>query len=167
MTSEAEIIITFIFKRSGKTELKASELYLPLSLELGWFTSQQAKNFVAYALQQHLLEKKKNMITPTFDISTIAIPTGFQPKQQQYEPHSIDTQEPKIISKNIDGLPTLIDRISSQTGQSQEEIRKNIQQLQDEKQILPEVAALLLAKKHNIPIDEFFNAVETAVIQKP
>ena len=44
--SEMRIIIAFLFKRSGKEEMSPSELYLPLSMDLQWFTPNQAKEFV-------------------------------------------------------------------------------------------------------------------------
>ena len=52
MESDAEIIIAFIFKRSGKQKLKLSEFYLPLSMQLNWFSPQEAKDFVKIAIKQ-------------------------------------------------------------------------------------------------------------------
>lgn len=165
MESEVKIIIAFVFKRSGKPELKASDIYLTLSIELGWFSSQQAKNFVAYALQQSFLEKKKNMIIPTFDITIVSIPVGFRPIQQSYESSLFEKQENTTIPKEGDVFSALIQRISTKTGQSNEEIRKNIQQLQDKKQIYPEVAALILALTYSIRIDEYVEAVEVRLFK--
>ena len=51
MNSEVQIIISFLFKRSGKNKLKESEIYLSLSLELGWFSARESREFVTYALQ--------------------------------------------------------------------------------------------------------------------
>ena len=59
MAAEAEIILTFIFKRSGKQMLKESEIYLPLSIELGWFTTKEATTFVKQAIEQDRLIEKK------------------------------------------------------------------------------------------------------------
>ena len=47
MDSEKEIIISFLFKRSGKESLKFSDLYLALSMELNWFTPDDAKSFIS------------------------------------------------------------------------------------------------------------------------
>jgi len=166
MESEVKIIIAFVFKRSGKAELKASDIYLTLSLELGWFSSQEAKNFVAYCLQQNYLQNKKNSLTATFDISSIPVPIGFRPTQQKYDPSFTDAKKEDVLSKDNALLSTLIKYICSQTNRSEEEVHIAIQQLQDEKQIYPEVAALLFARKYHIPIDGFFNTIETALIQK-
>ena len=85
MNSEEEIIIAFLFKRSGKNELKESEIYLPLALELGWFSSQQASNFVKHALGKKLLVKKRDLISPNFDIEKTKIPVGFYPSKTSFD----------------------------------------------------------------------------------
>ena len=55
MNSEWEIIIAFLFKRSGREELSFSDLYLTLSIDLNWFTPEDAKAFVNMAIKQKLL----------------------------------------------------------------------------------------------------------------
>ena len=55
MDSEWKIIIAFLFKRSGKEKLSLSEFYLSLSMDLKWFSPQQAKAFVNHAVEQKLL----------------------------------------------------------------------------------------------------------------
>ena len=79
MVSEEEIIIAFLFKRSGKETLTPPELYLPLSMDLKWFTPQQAKDFIKLAEKKKLLNKKNNLIKPNFDYKKINIPLSFQP----------------------------------------------------------------------------------------
>jgi len=57
MDIEEKIIIAFLFKRSGKNKLKESEIYLPLSLELDWFSANEARQFVNLAVELKLLTK--------------------------------------------------------------------------------------------------------------
>ena len=52
MNSEAKIMIAFLFNRSGKNELKDSEIYLPLSMELGWLSAKESQEFIKYAIKQ-------------------------------------------------------------------------------------------------------------------
>ena len=73
MESDAEITIAFIFKRSGKQKLKPSEFYLPLSMQLNWFSPQEAKDFVKIAIKQKLLKEKEEIIEPTFDITQVTL----------------------------------------------------------------------------------------------
>lgn len=83
MDTEAKIIIAFLFNRSGKPVLKESELYLPLSMELGWFSTKEAAEFVSYAVAQGLLAKKDGDLHPTFPIEAITVPVGFTPKKKR------------------------------------------------------------------------------------
>ena len=85
MNSEEMSIISFIFKRSGKDRLSESEIYLPLSLELRWFSSTEAKNFVKYATQTNLLNKEDGFLSPSFDVSKIKVPIGFQPSKKDFK----------------------------------------------------------------------------------
>ena len=80
MVSQAEKIITFVFNRSGKTELSFSEMYLTLSMELNWFTPDDAKKFVEKAIREGLFCKKNNQLSPSFDVSKVNVPVGYNPK---------------------------------------------------------------------------------------
>jgi hypothetical protein len=81
MDSEVKIIISFIFKRSGKQKLSFSELYLDLSINLNWFTPEDAKKFVNEAMEKGFLIKEKDLIGPAFDIKKIQVPIGFYPSK--------------------------------------------------------------------------------------
>ena len=85
MASDAETIIAFVFKRSGKSELFYSDFYLTLSMDLNWFTPNDAKNFVNKAIESGLLERKDEKILPTFDIESINVPLGFYPSKIIFE----------------------------------------------------------------------------------
>ena len=80
--SEFKIVISFIFKRSGKEKLTLSEIYLPLSMDLKWFSPQEAKEFVNFALKQKILNKKNDFIFPNFNYKDINIPIGYKPKKE-------------------------------------------------------------------------------------
>ena len=84
MNSESHVIISFLFKRSGKDELKDSEIYLPLILELGWFSAREARDFVKYAVEQKLLVKKDGLLAPSFDVEKIIVPVGFYPSKKSF-----------------------------------------------------------------------------------
>jgi hypothetical protein len=77
MDSEAKIILAFLFNRSGKTLLSEAELYLPLSMELGWLSSKESQQFVKYVLKKELLVRKEGMLSPNFSLDDIKIPVGF------------------------------------------------------------------------------------------
>ena len=161
MDSEAGIIIAFLFKRSGKTELKESDIYLPLSIELGWFSSQQAHDFVKRALKQKLLIKKGGLITPNFDVEKINIPVGFYPSGTSFEPGDrIVTEE-----KQEDILDMIVRFIVEKTGQDERSIIAKIREIESEKSVLPEVAALVVAKEYGVDAEDFFERVENILFR--
>ena len=63
MNSEEETIIAFVFNRSGQKEIDYSKFYLTLSLNLNWFTPEDAKSFVNQAIKHELLIKKEKKIS--------------------------------------------------------------------------------------------------------
>ena len=105
MPSESEIIISFIFKRSGKAELDFSEIYLTLSMDLKWFTPDDAKKFVNNALKQKLLLKKYEGLRPGFEINKINVPFGFSPTCK-----NLDKEE--YLELLLDGVGGLEERFA-------------------------------------------------------
>ncbi|MCK4332143.1 MAG: DUF2240 family protein [Thermoplasmatales archaeon] len=158
MDSEVKIIIAFLFNRSGKNELKESEIYLPLSIELGWFSTKEAHELVQYALKQKLLIKKDGLLTPSFDIEKINVPIGFYPSKKTF------VNGGKIEENNV--MDTIVHRIVEKKNQDRKEIIGEIKQVASEKNILPEVAALLVAKECNIDIEDGFEPVENKILRE-
>jgi len=151
MDSEAKIIIAFLFNRSGKTELKESELYLPLSMELGWLSTKESQEFVKYAIKQGLLVRKEEMVLPSFPLETIAIPVGFTPSKRLFSEEKEDSQG--SIQDRI------VTYICTQTGQSRTRILGEISQEEKEKRLLPEVAALYIARRYGVDTREWHDTV--------
>lgn len=147
MNSEAKIIIAFLFKHSGKNELDESEIYLPLSIDLDWFSTKEAHRFVNYALKQKLLTRKKGLLTPSFDINKINIPVGFSPSKKNFESVGKLEEENNVMDK-------IVNRISEKTDRDPKQIAEEIKQVSLEKNIFLEVASLFLAKRYDIVIEE-------------
>jgi hypothetical protein len=157
MDSEAEIIIAFLFNRSGKNQLKESDLYLPLSMELGWLSTKEAQAFVKTALSQGLLEKKGGLVQPTFPLDSISIPVGFTPSKQLF-PKEISQKHPENL------LDILISEIGKKTHQDQKEILDEITKEAHEKNLLPVVAALYVARRYNGDVSPWFDSVESLLL---
>jgi hypothetical protein len=153
MDSEAKIIIAFLFNRSGKVGLKDSELYLPLSMELGWFSTKEAQDFVKYAVKHELLVKKDGILHPTFPLETITIPMGFTPTKKVVHDNGDLRKEKNIVDD-------IVLRISEKTSRDQQEILSEIHQVEHDKNILPEVAALYVARTYGLDVADCFDAVE-------
>jgi hypothetical protein len=157
METEAKIIIAFLFNRSGKPALTESEVYLPLSMELGWFTTNEAQEFVTYAVAQGFLEKKDGMLQPTFPIETITVPVGFAPRKKTF-------LKKKKQAKDESMLEAIVSRICEHANRAPPDVHEEIAQVVSEKKIIPEVAALYLARKYTIPCDEWFDTVEAKLL---
>lgn len=156
MEAEARIIIAFLFKRSGKTRLTKAELYLPLAMELGWFSTKEAQEFVTYSMTHGLLAEKEEALQPTFAIETIVIPVGFTPSKGLFHQQHGAEQKGNILER-------IIVRICSQSPQSQNEVLEQIRKEEKEKNLLPEIAAMYVARKHHVDISEFYKDVENIV----
>ncbi len=157
MNSEAEIVIAFLFKRSGKKELTESEIYLPLSIDLGWFTTIESHEFIDYALKQKLLIKKGNFLNPNFDVEQIHIPLGFSPSKKTF-------LKKEKSEKDNDIIDTIAKKIVENKNQDYNMIIEKIKKIAKEKKIIQEVAVLLVAKQNNIDIEDYIKNVEKKIL---
>ena len=161
MNSEIKIIIAFLFKRSGKKEMAQSDLYLTLSMDLRWFSPQKAKEFVNSTLQNNILVKKGAFLTPTFDVNKVTIPTGFRPsKEVFYKQKEEEKEESPEIVENI------TKRIAEDTGQNTKDIFEKIRYVEKEKNVILEVAALLIGREYNIALDNYFEGTERKIFKE-
>jgi hypothetical protein len=158
METEAKIIIAFLFNRSGKTALTESEVYLPLSMELGWVSTSEAQEFVSYAVAQGLLAKEDGMLRPTFPIEAVTIPVGFTPRKKTFP-------KKKKQAKDEPVLEAIASWISENTGYDSEKVHEEIERIAAEKNILPEVAVLYIARTHQLSPEEWYQPVEDALFK--
>lgn len=159
MNSETKIIIAFLFNRSGKTQLKDSEIYLPLSMELGWLSAKESQEFIKYAIKQELLIKKDGMLQPNFAFEKVIIPLGFAPSKNFFVEKKDECKESDIIDR-------ISNEISTLTNHSQKEILEEIKQEEKEKNLFSEVAALYVARKYSVDITAWYDSVEKILIKE-
>jgi len=157
MDSEAKIILAFLFNRSGKTGLAEAELYLPLAMELGWFSTKEAQQFVKYAMKKELVVKKDGMLTPSFPLDGIKIPVGFTPSKKAFSETTERQQEEDIIEG-------IVSQIYTQTNQDKTELLNQIKTEEAEKNLLAEVAALYVARKHGVDVSDWYQLVEMSIV---
>jgi hypothetical protein len=154
MVSEVEIIISFLFKRSGKSKLTFSELYLPLSIDLKWFAPNESKNFVNSALNKGFLLREGDLIKPNFDYLKINLPIDFDPSNKSIV-SLFDLKE-----NESDVFKLIIDQIVKISGKSEKLIQEEIQDISVSKMISKEVAALLVSIDYNLDIGRFQDQIE-------
>jgi hypothetical protein len=158
MSSEPHIIIAFLYKRSGKPILTESDIYLSLSMDLGWMPTTEAKAFVRTAIDTDLLTPRDDGLAPTFDIRTIEIPRGFIPSAQASE------KEPKTRNAQTGLLDRIIQKISLESKTPASAVTNEVTVLAEEKCVTPDVAALWVARHHDCDVSEFYGAVESQLI---
>ncbi len=159
MDSEAKIILAFLFNRSGKTGLSDAELYLPLSMELGWFPTKEAQQFVKYAIKKELVVKKDGVLSPNFALDTIKIPVGFLPSKKTFSETTDDKKGKDIIEE-------IISQIFEHIHRDKNEILEEIKKEGTDKNLLVEVAALYVARKHGVDVSEWYMFVEKAIVKE-
>ena len=159
MVDETQIVLAFLFKRSGKTTVKESELYLPLSLELGWFTASQAHQFVQNALQQGFLQKENDHVTPSFDINSVDVPVGFKPTQTSFHIKKTQQKPDSLSQVSSDLLQKLLHHIKQHSTTSHQTLQKELEKIIEEKNLLPEIAALILGRQHDVDITTYIDQV--------
>jgi hypothetical protein len=159
MVSENEIIIAFLFKRSGKEKISFSELYLGLSMDLNWFSPEDAKKFLNDAIKKKLLVKENDQISLSFDINKITIPLGFSPSKSVFS-----EKKNKEVVEELNILDQIVKRIHEKTNLKEAQIFDKINESSKEKNLLEEIAALLVGKEFEIEINDFLKEIEDKII---
>lgn len=142
------------FKRRGKEVLKESEFILALSIDLNWFDPEQAKNILGYAQKAGLIRKEGEYIRPTFDISSVEIPSGFKP------------DEKKIIDEKKTIFDRTIERIMHSTGMDKRKVIALINKKHEElcKLVEIEVSAILVAMEHGVEVNDLIDEEYVALV---
>ncbi|MDD5473213.1 MAG: DUF2240 family protein [Candidatus Methanoperedens sp.] len=140
--SDLTYTVSMPFLRKGKETLKESEFVLALSIDLNWFTPDQAKIVLAEAEKSGLLKRNGEMVSASFDISGVNIPSGFKPQQGIFEKKTL--------------FERIIERITSGTGMDKRKAIALINKKQEElaKMVVIEVSAILVAIEHGILVDD-------------
>ncbi len=150
--SDLTYAVSMPFKIKGKDVLKESEFVLALSIDLNWFSPEQAKNIVREAEREGLLEKEGELIHPAFDMNSVHIPTGFKPDPGAFEKKSL--------------FDRTIERIIAGTGMEKRKVISLINKKQEELSKLVEidVSAILVALEHGVAVDDLVEEEYSALI---
>ena len=161
MESEIKKIISFIFKRIGKNQIKKTDFYLSLSVDLKWFSPDKAKELMDFALKNNLLIEKNNMLEPSFKINDISLPFRYEPKISSFDSKIvIADNEPKNIDfKELIFRKTNFDKIK------EDEIKKRIEEICINKNLYSNTATLLILKELNIELEEYIKYAEQEIIE--
>ena len=159
MDLEYKKIISFIFKRSGKSKLTKSELSLSLSIDLNWFPPDIANRFIDDSIRHNFLIKNNDYLKPNFDIYKINIPFGFKPNKN-FLNFTQDIRKNKI---NLDIFEIIFKKLNYNID-NKNRIKSNILDNANKKNIISNVSALLIFKKEEIDITEYIELVEKQIL---
>ena len=136
-----EKLIAFLFQTTGKDRLTEKEIYMILSFKLGWLTPADGKRAIQKALEKNLIKKEGDEIIPNFDYKNIDIPFEFK-------------FDAKMLEMEEDLYSKIVARIMNNRNVGEKKIREEIEEVAEKNDIYKEVAALVIAKRYGIEIDD-------------
>ncbi len=148
--TDLKYTVSVPFKRKGKDALKESEFVLALSIDLNWFSPDQAKNVVREAETAGLIKREGDMISLAFDLSAVEPSPEFKPEVPE---------EPALFDR-------IIERITTETGMDKRKTVALVNRKRDElsKLVEIEVSAILVALEHGVPLDNLIDEEYKALI---
>jgi len=132
------------FKSMRKDGLKKNEIIYYLTLDRRWMNKDQAERLIKIGLEEGLLTKEKETISPTFDAASVEIPIGFKPGSEILEKRDpVEEILGRIAEKNRT-------EISKVTAEMNEIIRVNF-----DGHLSAAAASVILARKYGVPFEEY------------
>lgn len=147
MMAEMMYIVASPFKLKGKGTLAVSEFIFTLSLDLKWFSPDQARVVMDRAIRRGLLKQENDSLYPGFDIDRISVPPDFKPDFKKIIEHSV--------------FDTILDRIIIATGAERKVVASEINRRYEKygEIIDINVVALIVAKEKDAEIADLIEEV--------
>ncbi len=142
MAEELKKILAFLFKREGE-EMEEEDFIYIQSVDLDWYSSDDAKQVLNMALKSDLVEKKGVLIRAKFDFENVKVPIDFEPTKELFE----EEDEKDIFSE-------LLEQISSNSELSNQEIMSQVNEKQDRMNIEVKTALLLVAQERDVILED-------------
>ena len=139
-----EKLIAFLFQTTGKDRLTEKEIYMILSFKLGWLTPAEGKKAIQKALEKNLIKKEGEEIIPNFDYRSIDIPFEFK-------------FDAKMLEMEEDLYSKIVARVVKSKNIGEKKVREEIEELAEKNDIYKEVAALVIAKRYGVEIDDLID----------
>ncbi|MFA4861500.1 DUF2240 family protein [Methanoregula sp.] len=140
------------FKHTRKSGMRKNELVYYYALDRKWMSTEQANLLLKRAEEDGLIRQENGVFTPVFDLSAVTIPIGFKPTSAIFERND-PTQE-------------LIQRIARAGNMQETEVVAEMNRIIREGfdgNLLPAAALILLAKKNQVPFEDFKDVLGQSV----
>ncbi len=169
-----EQVVAHVFRKKGKVT-SISEFVFALSLDLKWFSSDQAESVLANAEQRELVRITGEVVKPLFDIHSVEIPIDFRPDQSimDREERSIDATAGKgeaLLEETEEASEerTVIDQVVEQLSgvKSKQEVIRLINDAQERLGIVEmDAVALLVARTCGIDVSGMIDEVYDRLVR--
>ncbi|HZD43965.1 MAG TPA: DUF2240 family protein, partial [Methanomicrobiales archaeon] len=147
-----KVTIAAPFKHTRKEKLQKAEFIFYIAIEKKWMNRDQADLLIEKARGAGLLEYSGGVLRPTFDPSEVTVPLGFKP--------------PSTILEEDEPAQELLGRIATNANLPLAGVAAEMNQIVEEEfdgKVRAEAAALLLAKKYNVPFEDLLERLTAAV----
>ncbi len=169
-----EQVVAHVFRKKGKVT-SISEFVFALSLDLKWFSPDQAESVLANAEQRELVRITGEVVEPLFDIHSVEIPIDFRPDQSimDREERSIDANAGKgeaLLEETEEASDegTVIDQVVEQLSgvKSKQEVIRLINDAQERLGIVEtDAVALLVARTCGIDVSGMIDEVYDRLVR--
>ncbi len=137
------------FRHLRKAAMKKSELVYYYALDRKWMSTEQAATLLRNAEEDGLLTREGDIFKPSFDFGTITIPIGFKPTSAIFEKKDVLNEAVRRIAHTLKKEDTEI------VAEMNKLIREGF-----DNNLLPEAAIAIIARRHNVGIDDLIPALE-------
>ncbi len=139
-------VISYVFRKKGGT-ISISEFVFALSLDLKWFSPDQAESVLKTAEKEGLVQITGDMVKPLLDPNSVEIPIDFKPDQSIFTEKTAETIFDQVI-----------DRLQSSGAMGRPEIVRMINEKQNDLGIVEiDATALLVARMHGIDVTDLID----------
>ncbi len=168
-----EQVVAHVFRKKGKVT-SISEFVFALSLDLKWFSPDQAESILTNAKQRELVRITGEVVEPLFDIHSVEIPIDFRPDQSiaDRQERSIDATacKDKVLEETEEASDerTVIDRVVEQLSgvKSKQEVIRLINDTQERLGIVEtDAVALLVARACGIDVSGMIDEVYDRLVR--
>ena len=169
-----ERVVAHVFRKKGKVT-SISEFVFALSLDLKWFSPDQAELVLTNAERRGLVRITDEVVEPLFDIHSVEIPIDFRPDQSiiDRQEQSVDATAGKggaLLEETEEASEerTVIDRVVEQLSgvKSKQEVIRLINDAQERLGIVEtDAVALLVARTCGIDVSGMIDEVYDRLVR--
>jgi hypothetical protein len=147
--------LSYLYQRKGTDVISEKELVLSVSMDLGWFSPNEAKELVRICNELKLLKRTEHGLVPTFDYNSITVPIDLKPSKNILK---LESQEPRLLS--------IVRKIEAESGKKRNIIMAEINKKQVTLNVEIEVAAIIIAKNHGVDISGYLREAEMEIYER-